>query len=69
MRQSITINGETYSIDDDIIIIEMKGEPAYKNKTGKITSIDDIDQLHGTWGSLAVVPDVDKFKKIDKTDC
>lgn len=65
MKESIIVNGIEYKIGDTIIIEEMKGEPGYKNKTGKITSIDGIDQLHGTWGGLAVVPDVDEFRKIN----
>lgn len=65
MKESIVVNGIEYKVGDTIIIDEMKGEPAYKNETGIITSIDGIGQLHGTWGGLAVVPDVDEFRKIN----
>lgn len=66
MKESIIINGITFKIEDTIIIEDMKGEPSYKNRTGRITHIDDIGQLHGTWGGLAIAPEVDKFRKINK---
>ena len=31
-------------------------------KVGTIERIDDMGQLHGTWGSLAVIPEVDTFE-------
>lgn len=38
----------------------------YKGREGVITSIDDIGQLHGTWGGLALVPGVDSFYVIEE---
>lgn len=37
----------------------------YKDKTGTVLFIDDIDQIHGTWGGLALIPGVDKFEIIN----
>lgn len=34
---------------------------ALNGKEGTVTIIDDTDQLHGTWGGLAVIPGVDRF--------
>lgn len=51
-----------YKIGDKIRIIYMENEPSYGNKIGIIKHIDDIGQLHGTWGSLAVIPGVDSFE-------
>lgn len=51
-------------IGDTIKIIEMVGEPQYDGATGVIDHIDDIGQLHGTWGGCAVIPEVDKFEII-----
>lgn len=34
----------------------------YNGKTGTITHIDSIGQLHGTWGGLAVIPGEDEFE-------
>ena len=53
-----------YKIGMKIKILEMKDEPTYKNKVGVIKHIDDFGQLHGTWGSLAIIPEVDKIEII-----
>ena len=49
-----------------IKIIEMVGEPEYSGKIGIVKHIDDIGQLHGTWGGLAVDPNIDKFIEIEE---
>lgn len=33
----------------------------YSGVVGTITHIDDIGQLHGTWGGLALIPELDDF--------
>lgn len=43
-------------IGDKIRIIEMVGEPRYENRTGIVTHIDDMGQIHGTWGGCALLP-------------
>ena len=40
----------------------------YFGRVGYITHIDDIGQLHGTWGSLALVPDLDDFIVVEEED-
>jgi len=62
---------ETPRVGDTIRIIHMddcggKDTQAqnYNGKTGEIEYIDDEGQLHGTWGGLAVLPDVDEFEII-----
>jgi hypothetical protein len=42
----------------------MDGEPQYSGKEGVVNHIDSIGQLHGTWGGLAVNPNVDRFRVI-----
>ena len=42
---------------DTIRIIEMKGEPRYTGKIGTVELIDDIGQIHGTWGGCAIQPE------------
>lgn len=51
-------------IGDKIRILNMELEPFYTGREGIVTHIDSIGQLHGTWGGLAVIPDVDTFEKI-----
>ena len=47
---------------DTIRIIEMKGEPRYDGKIGVVEHIDDIGQVHGTWGGCAIQPERDTFE-------
>ena len=54
-------NNPKVKIGDVIRIIEMKGEVGYDGRFGIVTCIDDAGQLHGTWGGLAVLPDVDSY--------
>lgn len=51
-------------IGDKIHIYHLEGEDNYDGREGTITSIDDLGQLHGTWGGLAIIPEVDSFIKI-----
>lgn len=52
----------TVKIGDKIKIISMKGEPQYTGASGIVTRIDDIGQIHGTWGCCAIIPDKDIFE-------
>lgn len=52
-------------VGDWIRINIMVGEPHYTNRVGRITHIDDIGQLHGTWGGLAVSPWDDDYEIIE----
>lgn len=54
-----------YKIGDKIRIIDMKGENHYNGREGVIEHIDGLDQLHGTWGDLAVVPEEDLIEVIN----
>lgn len=51
-------------VGDKIKIIKMDGEPTYAGREGVIESIDSMDQLHGTWGGCAIIPDVDEYEII-----
>lgn len=53
-------------VGDTIRINYMKDEPQYTGREGVIRIIDDWGQLHGSWGGLAVVPDMDEFEIIKK---
>ena len=52
-------------VGDKIKIISMDGEPQYAGKEGVVESIDDIGQIHGTWGGCGIIPYVDKFEIIN----
>jgi len=54
-----------YKIGDRIRIIDMKGEDHYNGREGVVEYIDGLDQLHGTWGDLAVVPEEDLIEVIN----
>jgi len=54
-----------FEIGQKIKIISMEGEPQYNGKEGVINYIDDIGQLHGTWGGLAVQPERDIIEVIN----
>ncbi len=53
-----------FKIGDKIRIIEMKGEDRYNGREGVIEFIDGLNQLHGTWGGLAVIPEQDTVELI-----
>ena len=44
-----------------VLIVEMKDEPQYRSKFGIIEYIDDLGQLHGTWGGCALIPSEDTY--------
>ena len=43
----------------------MKGEPHYNGKEGVVDHIDSLNQIHGSWGGLAIVPEEDEFEIIN----
>lgn len=52
-------------IGDVVKIIHMDGEPQYTGKTGIVTHIDSIGQLHGTWGGCAIIPSIDEYEIVE----
>ena len=54
-----------FKIGDKIRIISMKGEDQYNGREGIIEYIDGLDQLHGTWGGLAIIPEDDLIEVIN----
>lgn len=52
-------------IGDTVRIIRMEGEPYYTGKVGVVESIDDMGQIHGTWGGCALIPSSDVFEVIN----
>ena len=52
-----------FKVGDKIKIVHMDDVESdiYDGRTGIIEYIDGIGQLHGTWGSLAIIPEVDNI--------
>ena len=44
---------------DKIHINWMEGEPQYTGREGIVRSVDDLGQIHGSWGGLALMPSDD----------
>ena len=59
-----------YEVGMVIFIIHIVDDAEdYFGRVGVITHIDDIGQLHGTWGGgLALVPDLDNFIVVEEKD-
>ena len=49
---------------DKIRIIDMAGESHYAGRTGEVEYIDDMGQIHGTWGGCALIPEEDTYELI-----
>lgn len=57
------------TVGDKIRIIHLRDEDSrYDGKEGTIEFIDSLGQLHGMWGGLAVIPEVDRFVIIEKAE-
>ena len=51
---------------DIIKILKMQGEPHYNGRIGEVKHIDSMQQIHGTWGGLAIIPETDDIKIIKR---
>ena len=56
------------NVGDKIRINYMKDEPQMTGAEGTVRLIDDMGQIHGTWSSLAIVPDMDEYEVIERAD-
>lgn len=55
-------------VGDKIRIISMGAITEYAGREGVVKSIDFMGQLHGTWGSLVIVPSEDKIEIIGENE-
>ena len=62
LGESLNEVNHKFKVGDKIKIINMKDEPDYAGREGVIKHIDDMGQLHGSWGGLAVVPEEDEIE-------
>ena len=58
-----------YEVGMKVFIIHIVDDiQDYYGRVGVITHIDDIWQLHGTWGGLALIPSIDDFIILEDED-
>ena len=58
-----------YEVGMKVFIIHIVDDiQDYYGRIGVITHIDDIGQLHGTWGGLALIPSIDDFIILEDED-
>ena len=53
-------------VGDKIRILYMSGEPQYTGCEGIVRTIDDMGQIHGTWGGCAIIPGEDSYEIIEE---
>ena len=53
-------------VGDKIRILYMSGEPQYAGREGTVRTIDDMGQIHGTWGGCAIIPGEDSYEVIEE---
>lgn len=52
-------------VGDTLRIVEMKGEPSYSGRVGVVELVDDIGQIHGSWGGCAIQPENDIYEILE----
>lgn len=62
------MKNEKAMVGDTIKIIKLDDPYVtdYPGRTGTVTDIDSMGQLHGTWGGLAVIPEVDLYEIVER---
>ena len=50
-----------------IVRLDDQYDHTYPGRIGEVKFVDSMGQLHGTWGGLAVVPEVDEYEIIKKS--
>lgn len=68
MKSSVNYKGQEIKVGTNVRILEMDDRlrgAEYEGKTGTVEYIDDMGQLHGTWGGLAIIPEIDTIQVLD----
>jgi len=63
------MRNEKAKVGDTIKIVRLDDayDATYPGRIGVVEFIDSMGQLHGTWGGLAVIPEVDEYEIIKKS--
>ena len=66
MKPSAVTNAGTVVPGTRIRILSLNDpyDKTYPGREGTVEYIDDRNQLHGTWGGLAIIPEEDKIEII-----
>lgn len=67
IKETIQANAEVLiktkaHVGDMIKINKMASDPQFNGREGTVTRIDGLGQLHGTWGTYAVIPAEDEYE-------
>lgn len=52
---------------DTVKILTMYSDSSFDGKTGAVRMIDDLGQLHGTWGPVPIKPEIDDYFVISRS--
>lgn len=55
-------------VGDTIEILYVSGIPTLTNKVGVVGFYDSMGQMHGTWGSLVIIPGEDRYRIIAEAE-
>lgn len=66
MKPSVMTNAGLVKPGTHIRIVSLDDpyDSTYPGKTGFVEHIDDMGQMHGTWGGLAIIPEEDTIEII-----
>ena len=65
MTNKRLINEKRY-LGKQVRINHLEGEDGrYDGREGRVTHVDDMGDLHGTWGGLAIIAESDDFEVLN----
>lgn len=58
----LTHKNPKWAVGNKIRILHMSGFPNYSGRVGRIHYQNNLGQLIGSWGQMAIIPEQDKFE-------
>lgn len=66
-KEELVNRNKEFFIGCEIVITHLDGEDGtYDGRSGIVEYVDDMGDLHGTWGFLAVIPGQDQFRVVSR---